>query len=176
MLAGFGDLARLAGASAFLLAAAWKLSHRRAFALAFRGLAPPRLKCLGQVAVYPVAAIEVAIGVLLVVGLGSPSLRLVGPVTGLIALGGFTVLLLRSSGLEECGCWAMPFVNDGGQARVLLLLRNTLLIAAFAFAALLPARTGATAAVAAPAALLMALFIVELPTFAAVATFRRRAR
>lgn len=173
MLIGIGVLFRVAVASVLALSACWKLFHSRSFARAFAGFAPARVRPFGKGAAVLIAAVEFVLAAILLVGLDMPEVRFEGPLAALALLIFFSVIVARAKGVDECGCWAMPFVDDSRRARRLLLVRNGLLLAMLAFAAALPTGlTGAAVAAATPAGMVLAAVTVELPQIVAVATFR----
>jgi hypothetical protein len=173
MLIGIGVVLRIAVASVLALSACWKLSHSRSFARAFEGFAPTRLRRFSREAVVPVAVLEMLLAATLLAGLMLPQVSLVGPLSSLSIVGVFSMLVARADHADECGCWAMPFVDDGRRARRLLLARTGLVLAMLALAATLPAGVTVAAVAATPAGMVLAALTVELPEIIAVATFRR---
>jgi methylamine utilization protein MauE len=157
-------LCRLTVAATFILSASWKLVHRASFDAVLAGSSRRfrggRKHALGPV----VAAVELAVAVALVV---SPTAWIPSVVAEVFLLA-FSVFLARAESLANgCGCWRPP-QNHRESARP-YLVRNGILvmftaIGAFGAGGLRLMPWIAVAALA----ILPALFIMEIPSVAAI--------
>jgi hypothetical protein len=161
----------------FVMTAIWKISNRREFESSFERLAPGALRRLARPVVWPLAATEVALSVVLLVGARIDALSLVGPVAAFALVASFTVALaLGEAG--GCGCWATP-PSSGRALKLVPILRNVVLLAALSAATGLSPHVIHGVAFTAGVGpfvtgLILAVLLVEAPQIVAVAAFARR--
>lgn len=161
----------------FVLTASWKVSNRHEFELSFDRLAPEGMAGIARWALWPLAAVELALAVVLLVGLQVQVLSLAGPVAAFALIFSFTVALALG---EEggCGCWFTP-PSSARTLKLLPIIRNVTLLIALAAAAVLSSRgihgVGFAAGLApVGTALILAALLVEAPQIAAAITFEQR--
>lgn len=164
-------LCRTAVATVFLLTAGWKLLHRSEFRASFERLAPWAGPLAPAAAVWPLAAAEAMTAVVLVAGVWTTPLHIVGPAAATALLVAFSVSLLRSAP-GGCGCWSAPQLSPRA-TKYVPILRNVLLLLCLGvvwLSATVGFEAGDTFAVAAPiaAGVLFAGFLVDAPQIASV--------
>ncbi len=167
-------------AVAFLLTAAWKVTHRRESAISFTSLRPSLIREFELPVRVGLILCELGCAVLLAV---APDTRRpvaeAGPVLAIALLVALTIAVARQPTVADCGCWSSPVAGSGGQdVRRPLLARNGILLAA-AVAAVIPVRAGVSAGLllsAAAFAAVAAPIVLELPQVIAVATFQGGSR
>jgi hypothetical protein len=154
-------------AATLLMSAAWKVVHPRQFTRAFRARAGRRFEHLDGVAAGAVPLVEAlaAVGLLAQGTLGRYT---VAPAAGLLV--GFTlVALLTASTGGGCGCWRESPDLDPRTERVLLLVRNGVLVLSVVPALAAPASLAALPSVALfVVGSVFALLLLELPEFSLV--------
>ena len=165
---------------AFLLTAAWKVTHRREYAISFTGLRPSLIREFERPARVGLILCELGCAVLLAVGPGTRgAVAEAGPVLAIALLVVLTIAVARQQAVAGCGCWSSPVTGPGGQnVRRPLLARNGILLAA-AVVAVIPVRAGVSAGLllsAAAFAAVAAPVVLELPQVIAVATFQGGSR
>jgi methylamine utilization protein MauE len=158
----------------FLSAAIWKAGHYRDFAAAYGALAPRFQLVSPRAAQRLLTALEAVCAGAVAAGIGYPQAAAIGPALALVLLLAFTCLIVAAADFTACGCWSMPFVKDGQQAKRLLITRNGALVLVAALS-LLVLPSGPQPALIAPVAagVLLGLIVLELPQILAVATFNR---
>lgn len=163
-------------AMVFVLTAGWKISNRGQFESSFERLAPRWAGPFGRFALFPLAATEMALSAVLLVGIRVRILSLVGPAAAFALIGIFTVALTLG---EEggCGCWSTP-AEHRRSAKLTPIFRNLALLIALVGAGALSwqgVHGVAFSAGTAPfvSGLLVAVLLVEAPQLVEVAAFRR---
>jgi hypothetical protein len=132
---------------------------------------------LAPLALWPLAATELALSAVLLAGVRVQTVALVGPAAAFALIAAFTVALaLRGDG--DCGCWSTRTSTSRG-LRLVPIFRNGVLMTALAAAAVFSLnaihRPSFVASIAPfVTGLLLALLLVDAPQIAAVATFERR--
>lgn len=187
-----GWVARGVVAVALLASALWKLGHPANFRAAAEAAVPAPAAPLLPALAALLPPLEVLTAVLLLTA--GPVSR-AAALTAVGMLTAFTLVVARAADPRAgCGCWRSPTpatptigtpfgtpsgTAGGGQAATpraaTLLTRNGILLAAAVAGAALPQTVTVTAALTLlPAAALLALLVLELPTIGAVVAAGRR--
>jgi hypothetical protein len=163
-------------AVAFLLTAAWKITHRREYAISFTGLQPSFIREFELPARVGLIFSELACVGLLAAGPGlSGGAADAGPVLAIALLVLFTLTIAVRPSVRNCGCWSAPTTGPAGaDVKGPLLARNAIMLAA-GLTAVIPVRPGVSAGVllsAAAFAAVIAPVLLELPQIIAVAKYQ----
>jgi hypothetical protein len=163
-------------AVAFILTAAWKVSHWTEYIVAFDRLRPAFIRGFRIPARIGLVLSELACAGLLAAAPGMRGIAAdAGPTLAIALLAMFTATILVRPSVPDCGCWSSPAAGPGDQdISGSILARNGILLV-ICVAAAIPLRTAPSAGITLSAlafATVVAPVILELPQLIAVVKYR----